>query len=73
MTEPIILTENPDAGVNPHLNSELQTPGNVKTGQLSIWPSFHSNYLGDITLQSSIVFRARSAAIISRSALPKLY
>jgi hypothetical protein len=47
MAEPIILTDNPYAGVNPHLNSELQTPGSQEEG-LSIWPSFHSDHMTNI-------------------------
>jgi hypothetical protein len=35
-------------GINPHLNSELQTPGSEEAG-LSLWPGFHSAHVVDIS------------------------
>lgn len=48
MADPIILMENPYAGVNPHLNSGLQTPG-IERGGVSLWPSFHSDHITNIS------------------------
>jgi Protein of unknown function (DUF4058) len=47
MPEPIILMENPYAGVNPHLNSELQTPGSEEEGP-AIWHTFHTDHVTHI-------------------------
>lgn len=42
----IQLRENPYKGVNPHLQSLLQTPGTQR--QPSIWPAFHAGHIGHI-------------------------
>jgi hypothetical protein len=47
MTKPIKTRKNQYLGVNPHLQSFLQTPGSEETG-LSLWPSFHSNHVSHI-------------------------
>ena len=43
----IITLENSYQGVNAHLNSMLQTPGNVEAGP-SIWPGFHASHINDL-------------------------
>lgn len=40
------MRENPYPGVNAHLNSLLQTPGDDE--QTAIWPSFHSQHIAHI-------------------------
>lgn len=47
MAEPVILMENPYAGVNAHLNSELQTPGSEEEGP-AIWHAFHTDHVTHI-------------------------
>jgi Protein of unknown function (DUF4058) len=56
--------KNQYAGVNPHLNSLLQTPGNLAESRVSLWPTFHSSHLVDLAnilndvLPSSYIARA---------------
>lgn len=40
--------KNQYAGINPHLNSLLQTPGNLDENRVSLWPTFHTSHLGNI-------------------------
>lgn len=43
---PIQLRANPYQGVNPHLQSWLQTPGTQSAA--SAWPGFHANHISHI-------------------------
>ncbi|MBZ0286916.1 MAG: hypothetical protein K8I30_04830 [Anaerolineae bacterium] len=45
---PIKTLKNLYRGINPHLNSELQTPRSEEAG-LSLWPGFHSAHVVDIS------------------------
>jgi len=48
MVDPIRLMENPYRGINPHVNSGLQTSG-IERGGVSLWPSFHSDHITNIS------------------------
>jgi hypothetical protein len=48
MEQKLVSRRNHYRGINPHLNSSLQMPGNDVVGP-SVWPSFHASHIGDMT------------------------
>ncbi len=53
-------------GINPHLNSLLQTPGNETDGP-SLWPGFHANHISHIADKLNEVLPPNYVAIPDQS------
>ena len=54
------MRENPYQGINAHLNSMLQTPGNDQ--QTAIWPAFHGQHIFHIVDALNLQFSGRYIA-----------
>jgi uncharacterized protein DUF4058 len=83
MSEPIVSLKNLYTGINPHLQSLLQTPG--RPGYVSKWPGFHSLHIAYIVdslnqqlppqytavMEQSLQIRAEDVGASPKTKLPE--